>query len=387
MQDPPFIVGKPALGEYFVDREDEMRRLITLIEGVRRKASSNAVLIGLRRTGKTSVLQNVISQLEQDAKIIPLIVNCYGLGSKSRLAKMLVDNAIENYVGKTGEKAYLRRLRKIINETAESTTGMISEIRLADFSLKLRDHKSEDDSLVEEALQYIETLAEEKDVFFVVMLDEFQDVIRWGEDTLKRIRVVVQSQNRVCYVFTGSSTTMMHDLVYSSRSPFYRQLVEVQVKKLDRKLAGEFVKRRLSLANIRASEKVIDLIVLLSDGYPDYVQRLGLELYLSIGEGGPISEDEVKKAYEGMVISLDGEFDNYFSMFSPLEREILVALANGRIRPSEVAREVRKPLANISKTLTMLVNYGTIEKPMAGQYRISDPVFCDWLIRRFKTIS
>ncbi len=34
MQDPPFIVGKPAVGEYFVDREDEMRRLVTLIEGV-----------------------------------------------------------------------------------------------------------------------------------------------------------------------------------------------------------------------------------------------------------------------------------------------------------------------------------------------------------------
>lgn len=133
--------------------------------------------------------------------------------------------------------------------------------------------------------------------------------------------------------------------------------------------------------------KFINQIVPLSDGYPIYVQRLGLELDLSIGEGGPISEDAVVKAYEGIVIGLDGEFDNYFSIFSPMEREILVALANGRIRPTEVARGGQKGIGQHSKTLTMLVNYGTIEKPMTGQYGIADPVFCDWLIRRFKMIS
>jgi len=309
------------------------------------------------------------------------------MASKSRLAKILVDNAIENYVNKTGDKAYLKKLTKIINEAVELTAGRISEIRLADFSIKLKDNKTDDDYLLEAALQYIETLAEDKDVYFVVMMDEFQDIIGWGQETLKMIRTVVQSQERVCYVFTGSSTTMMHDLVYKNRSPFYRQLVEIPVKKIDRKIVSEYIKERLSLVRIRISDPVVEKIVVLSDGFPDYVQRIGLELYLSVGEGGSITEEAVDKAYENIVISLDGEFDNYFKYLSPLEREILVALANGKIKPSEVAREVRKPLANISKTLLMLVNYGIIERPMIGQYRISDPVFCDWLIRRFKIIT
>jgi predicted transcriptional regulator len=100
-----------------------------------------------------------------------------------------------------------------------------------------------------------------------------------------------------------------------------------------------------------------------------------------------IAEDQVDKAYEDMVVSLDGEFDNYFRNFSPLEREILVALATGSIQPSEVARAVRKPIFNISKTLTTLMNYSIIEKPMKGQYRITDPVFADWLNRRFRAIT
>ena len=41
MQEPPFIVGRPVTGEYFVDREDELRRLQTLVKGIQKGASSN----------------------------------------------------------------------------------------------------------------------------------------------------------------------------------------------------------------------------------------------------------------------------------------------------------------------------------------------------------
>jgi AAA+ ATPase superfamily predicted ATPase len=344
-------------------------------------------LIGLRRTGKTSILENLEILLKPNAKLIPVIVNCYGIAAKSRLAKVLVDKTIESYVCKTGDSAFLKRITKAIGQAAKSAIGRISEVKFAEFSLKLQDKNTEEDSLIEEALQYIEALAQEKDVFFVVMLDEFQDVIRWGDDTLKRIRSVVQSQKRVCYVLAGSATSIMRNLVYDRRSPFYRQLVEIPIKKLDKSIATAFIKRRFECAEMEVADSVIAKIATLSDGYPDYMQRLGLELYLLIGQGCMIAEDQVDKAYEDMVVSLDGEFDNYFRNFSPLEREILVALATGSIQPSEVARAVRKPIFNISKTLTTLMNYSIIEKPMKGQYRITDPVFADWLNRRFRAIT
>jgi len=387
MREPPFIVGRPVTGEYFVDREDELRRLQTLVKGIQKGASSNSALIGLRRTGKTSILENLEILLKPNAKLIPVIANCYGIAAKSRLAKVLVDKTIESYVCKTGDSAFLKRITKAIGQAAKSAIGRISEVKFAEFSLKLQDKNMEEDSLIEEALQYIEALAQEKDVFFVVMLDEFQDVIRWGDDTLKRIRSVVQSQKRVCYVLAGSATSIMRNLVYDRRSPFYRQLVEIPIKKLDKSIATTFLKRRFECAEMEVADSVIAKIATLSDGYPDYMQRLGLELYLLIGQGCMIAEDQVDKAYEDMVVSLDGEFDNYFSNFSPLEREILVALATGSIQPSEVARAVRKPIFNISKTLTTLMNYSIIEKPMKGQYRITDPVFADWLNRRFRAIT
>lgn len=387
MQEPPFIVGRPVTGEYFVDREEELRRLVSLVEAVEKGSSSNSALIGLRRTGKTSVLENLGLRLKANAKIVPVIVNCYGIAAKSRLAKVIVDGTIDSYVRKTGDKAYLKRLAKTLAEAAKSASERVSEVRFAEFSLSLRDKSTEEDALIENALGYVGSLAEEKGVFFVIMLDEFQDAIRWGDDTLKRIRTVVQSQKRVCYVLSGSATTVMRNLVYNHRSPFYRQLVEIPVRKLEKAVVGAFLEARFAVAKIRTMSSIIEKIADLSGGYPDYVQRLGLELYLSTGEGGSLTEEGVGRAYEDMVLRLDGEFENYFSTFSPLEREILVALATGKIQPSEVAREVRKPIFNISKTLTMLMNYGVIERPMKGQYRITDPVFADWLNRRFKPVT
>ena len=364
LQEPPFVVGRPVTGEYFVDREDELHRLLTLVEGVQKGSSSNSALIGLRRTGKTSILENLELKLKPNAKLVPVIVNCYGIAAKSRLAKVLVDRAVDSYVHKTGDKAYLKRLTRAIGDSAKAAADRVSEVRFAEFSLSLRDKSTEEDVLLEDALQYVEALADEKNVFFVVMLDEFQDVIRWGEDTLRRVRTVVQSQKRVCYVLAGSATTVMRNLVYDRRSPFYRQLVDIPIKKLDKATVHAFLEARFAFAKIRAPGPVTEKIATLSDGYPDYVQRLGLELYLSIGEGGSLTEEKVDGAYDDMVVGLDGEFDNYFSTFTPLEREIVVALATGKIQPSEVAREVRKPIFNISKTLTSLINYGVIERPM-----------------------
>ena len=72
------------------------------------------------------------------------------------------------------------------------------------------------------------------------------------------------------------------DLVYKKRSPFYRQLVEIPIKKLDKVIAIAFLKRRFACVKMEATDAIVGKIATLSDGYPDYMQRLGLELYLLI---------------------------------------------------------------------------------------------------------
>jgi AAA+ ATPase superfamily predicted ATPase len=159
MSGPPFIVGKPVVGEYFVDREEEMHRLLTLTRGVEKGAASNTVLIGLRRTGKTSILENLEIRLQPNMLVIPVLVNCYGMASKGRFAKVLVDKAVESYVRKTGDNVFLKRLKKALGDATSSALDRISELKFYEFLLKFKDKTTAEDVLIEDALQFIESLA------------------------------------------------------------------------------------------------------------------------------------------------------------------------------------------------------------------------------------
>ncbi|MDG7020691.1 MAG: hypothetical protein JRN23_02020 [Nitrososphaerota archaeon] len=61
-----------------------------------------------------------------------------------------------------------------------------------------------------------------------------------------------------------------------------------------------------------------------------------------------------------MILGPDGPFEDYLST---LEREILVALATGKIQPGEVARVVRTPIFNSSTTLPSQICWTAGSRP------------------------
>jgi AAA+ ATPase superfamily predicted ATPase len=378
----PFVVGKPVTGVYFINRKDELTRLLTLIRGVESLSASNSILIGLRRTGKSSILENTALQLKQ-SKIVPVIIDCEGIPTQSRLGKIIVDSVLNSYIEHTGDKAYRKRLSKALSDMKEGTLDRISEISFSEFTVRFNDKKTNGALVLESGLEFVESLAEEKNCYFALMLDEFQDVIRWGDNTLKRIRKVVQSQKRVCYVLAGSAPTLMHDLVYKKRSPFFGQLLEITVSKLESETIGAFIKNRFKTVGISVSNGQLSRIVSYSDGFPDYAQRIGLEIFLKTIPNSQIADQVIQKAYQDMVQKLDADFDGYLNIFSPLETEILISLSIGKIQANEIANEVRRPLPNLTKSFKKLLNYGVIERRAPGQYRLTDAVFANWLNERF----
>jgi len=393
MNEPPFIVGKPVTGEHFINREEEIARITTLLSGVASGKINNIVVLGLRRTGKTSLLLNVTDKLPD--KTVPVIYDCLGTSTKSMFARQFVDNVLDAYVRVSGDKVYKEKLSSIIQKGLDWAEKSISEfeVGLAEyvkFRIKLREPKANEDELLQSALKYPENLARAKQVTFAIMMDEFQELLKWSEDFLKMLRTIVQSQKRVTYAFTGSAPTMIRDLVYKQRSPFYKQLTEIQVKTLPEEPVHKFVKSRLSKVKLNISTTALDRLVYRSSGFPDYVQRLGLNLYLrslSKKDWQSIEESSVEDCYEEMLTHLDGEFTTYFATFSDFEKDALIALAKGKNSPSSIATEIRKPLSSIPQILIRLVNADVVEKYKEASYRIADPVFSDWLARRYAELS
>jgi AAA+ ATPase superfamily predicted ATPase len=390
----PFVVGKPVTGEYFIDRANELAQMVNMLSAVSSGASTNVALIGLRRTGKTSLFENVRLKMMEMKEIVPVLINCFGISTKIRFSKTFMQEVTQAYILKTEDRLYKDRLVSFLKKGLQELSKHISDVDIsiaefAKFNVKLREAKVDEDELIDMALRYPETLAKSKNVYFVIMIDEFQDTLKWGDNFLKNFRRIIESQNRVAYAFSGSVTTIMKDLLYRKRSPFYRQLMEIELGKLPAKSVREFVLSRFQKVGMKISTEEVNSLIEYGGSYPDYIQRLGLRLYqLGISQGkSSLGKQDVKDAYDEMIQLLDGEFSTYFKSFTDFEKEVLIALSHGKTNPSSMAQEIRKPISSLPQILHRLMSHGIVEKYVEGRYRISDPVFSDWLSQRYPPMA
>lgn len=392
--DQPFIVGKPVSGKYFIDRKNELKKLSALLSGTSKGNINNVILLGLRRTGKSSILINAQKNLSKKEKIVIVIFDAYGISTKERFARTFIDKILISYIEQTGDLAYKQKIKKLIAQGYDALKSRISEfdIEIAEFvkfQTKLREVKVNEDELLEQALKYAEKLGNEKNISFIIMIDEFQELLKWNDPFLKMFRRLVQSQSHVAYVLSGSAPTIMKKMVYDIKSPFYKQLMEISVGMLDKNSVTTFIQKRLQSVKITIDHTAVEKIYHLSRGFPDYVQRLGLLLYLQCLDKNTkhINEQDVDRAYSEMLEQLDADFSAQFTRHSDFEREILIALANSIDSPAAIASEIRKPRTTIPKTMDRLVNEDIVERYREGKYRITDAVFSNWLFRKYRNLS
>ncbi len=388
----PFIVGRPVTGKYFIDREKEIKQLLAILSGTSKGSINNVILLGLRRTGKSSLLLTIKKKIAKN-KVIPLIFDAYGISTKERFGKAFINTVLQAYVDETSDKAYKKRIKKFLSEKFDKLVEKISDLDIGfaeyvNFQIKLKESKINEDELLEEALQYPEKCGKNKNVSFVIMIDEFQELLKWGEDFLKMFRKLVQTQKHVAYVLSGSAPTIMKEMIYDTRSPFYKQLVEIRINKLDQRSVSSFIQKRLKSVKINIDQSAVDLVFQLSRGFPDYVQRLGLQIFLDTLETNRhlVVQSDVQNAYSEMILKLDPDFSNHFGTFSDLEKEILIALSGGFDNPAKIAAEIRKPASTLPKTLMRLMNQDIVERYRDGRYRLTDPIFSDWLSRRYSSL-
>ena len=380
--DIPFVVGRPVTGKYFIGREEELKKITVLLSA---ETASNIALLAQRRTGKSSILYNL---KEQDTGRVHVIFDAYGMSTKERFAKAYM-TAVSDACAKTGDSTYGNTVKKMLASGADRLKDSVSNVdvtalEIIKFHVKFGEQETDPDDLLEDALRFAGRLAEDKGIRLAVMIDEFQELLKWGESFLKTFRSVMQSQQGVSYVLSGSAPTIMQGLVYDSESPLYRQLVEIRLNKLPDEDTAKFVGERLASAGIRADGGVPEYVFEMSRGYADYVQRIGLHLFMRCIrlDSKSVSRSDVNAAYEEMLIQLDADFGTAFSRRADLEKEILLALAMGRTSISAISREIRRPQSSIPKTLNRLVASDIVERDSLGGYRIADGVLSDWIHRR-----
>jgi AAA+ ATPase superfamily predicted ATPase len=228
----PFRYGQVVLDKDFCPRPELEKILAEYIN-----SAQNVLLEGERRTGKTSLIYQVMRKLKEFRL---LYIDIMEIKTVDDFCRRVI-KAIVSMEKKSGavEKIFksLAHLKPSI--TLDPLTG--SPAISLDASIRLKPES------IEGLFDLIE--AENKKKKMTVVFDEFQDILKVEDASaaLAVLRSKVQFHSEIPYIFAGSVRNQMNEIFNDPGSAFFKSAVTVNIGTLDKELFSEFLQGKFQL--------------------------------------------------------------------------------------------------------------------------------------------
>jgi len=307
----PFVYSRPVAPEDVLDREDEIRQLLSLAGG-----GHYVRLYAPRRFGKTSLLRKTLAEAERGGEMVPVLVDLYGVLSFADVTIRI-------------ERAYAQ-LRGTVRRTIESilrTTGLGLSLGAPGISVKLQlEPRTDPLPALHALLDLPERVAERSGSRVLVALDEFQDITK-VQDFDKLLRSHIQHQGEsASYVFCGSEPGMMRELFDVKGRPLYGQAEPLRLGRLADADVAAYIGERFARTS-RNADQVLDALLATARGHPQRAMLLAHRLWDEVQPGKAGDEDEWQAALARTRSQVAAEFDALWRGLETNEQRALRALA------------------------------------------------------------
>ncbi len=376
-----FPTDQPLPAELLIGRGEDVREITATLAG-----GGHLVISGPRRTGKTSVCDAALRQLESDDLYV-VQVDLFRIASAGELAEALVAQTIAN---RSALRRIIHQAREAgrmvadaagVSAVAKSKTEFGEEIEIA-FTPSLA--RRDPDRYLDYALSLPGRIAEADDKRIVIFFDEFQEVAGprdpYGDpDALtKRMRAIFQRSPRVSVLFAGSIEHLMRDLF----TPRQRALSQFGSFHELRPIAPEDwaqgLVARFALDGCEIDELALHRLVELGAGHPRATMLIAQKTHMTsmLLETRAIDLATVEQGYRA---ALEGERVNHEQSVERLRGVHRYAL--------EVARRIARreppyhdlPRNSVRRALEELRGIGLARSEGRGQWRITDPLLARYV--------
>ena len=374
MKNNPFILTPMIPEEYFCDREEETRRLVTTVTN-----QSNIVLISPRRVGKTGLINHCFEQPEIKDEFITISIDILHTTSFGELILEL-GNAVFKNVAKRSDRmlakftAALRSLRASFGYDPLNGTPT--------FDIKLGQVSTPDYTL-DEILGYLE----EADKPCIVAIDEFQQITNYPEKNIEALlRGRIQRLRNTFFIFAGSERRIMNDMFFSSKRPFYQSasLMQLEPIKIENYIA--FVKHHFEANNKLINDETIINIYNQWQGITMYMHRILHDAFIIVQEGEECTMQVIEDVTNTYISQNEKRLQEMLAFISPQQKELLYAIAREGVATkltsaAFVKRNQLKSASAVQSAVKRLLEYDIITQK-GHEFSISDPLLSIWLRNR-----
>lgn len=363
----PFKFGKQYEPSCFIDREDEYNQLLKAV-----LSGNNVILVAPRRFGKTWLLQKFV--YESGFKCI--YVDFFGLLSLKDLAIRVISQSFE--LLKLNDpfefiKQYVRNLSRHISFSVQ--------VKGISFNL---DKGVDDEVLLNGCYELLARISE---VFgtVVVCLDEFQMYKMISEKLAGSLRSFFQTASKVVFVFSGSVRHMVEEMFFQSKGILYHSGIRVDLGSfLPKEAIVNYLVCKFKDSGKFISKEIAEEFYQITKGHPYYVQILAYEIWNLCKQ--VVSYEDLQNALNQLISRESLSYDMAFDILGQKYlRKVLLMIASSKdIFSLETLREYEIPNPSVvNKTVKKLVELGFVEKLSPGNYQITDPIFEEYVLRRF----
>jgi hypothetical protein len=384
----PFVYGEVVPASAFVDRVEELDRLVRDLA-----AGQKVFLISPRRYGKSSLIGRALAAMtRRGALTLSLTVSSFSsyLSFLEGYTRALAATTTE-----------WERARQWVLEAVRSTRVQVRHRGvLSDRGGRPADHtggllvsfpavRTDRDvaRLAQEVFELPAKLARDARRRVVVALDEFQAIAGFNGGSVEHaMRAAIQHQRDVGYVFAGSEPGLMERMLGPSR-PFYKAGPVMRLEKIPPEEFAASIDARFRRSGIAPEPQLGASIVDLAGNLPYDVQRLAHEAWDDVRASGRrrVGLDDLHRTLQRLIAEQQMLFEALWQRLTLSQRAALraVVLQDGRgLLSSDVrARHRLGGPSTVQASLVALMREDLVSRERDG-YVVVDSLLREWIARQ-----
>ena len=341
-------------------------------------------LIGPRRFGKTSILRAAEAKLTNAGKIV-LRYDAEAFDDIGSLAAAILAGAVRKYSSALDRaqaiaKKFFVALKPSL--TLDPSDGKITVAVGVEPGARLGAVP-----LLTDVLNGIERLAAEDGRPALVIVDEFQQVIaEAGEKAERQIRAAVQKHRAVGYVFAGSSSRLMTEMVATSNRAFWQLGDQLHLGSIPRAAFIDFLRKGFESSGATIAAGALERILDLGEDVPYNVQQLASECWVIITDNRRkhLTTALVEEALGRVVSMLHVGYLQRWLLLARAQKQTLRIVSKEPIGFELSAAALRHglPRTTMQRALEALEHQHFLRRDLAGTtgtWRFEDPFMRAWL--------
>lgn len=371
----PFVYGDVVKGQYFTDREEELKELkLDLSSG------QNVLIFSPRRYGKTSLIIKVLDELKREG-FITIYVDLFRVTSIQSFIKIYTSSVT---------KASATKLEEAIQFLKEHFPALIPRIVIkgqesAEFEFDFEAVKKDAERLLDDLYDFPQRVAVKRKKRLIVVFDEFQEIATLNLPIERQLRAKIQHHDKVSYCFMGSKRHLMDELFQDKNKPLYKIAKAIPLGKIPSERFKAFIHSRFKSVDMRIESGLIDEILNVTGCHPYYTQQLCHEIFntsFSKEEPAIANQKDINSARDKCIQAQSYAYATIWDSLAAKQKSLVVALCKepcANIYSQDfLGRHSLGTAASIQTAVNALEKKGVLDREN-GSYFVSDVFFIEWL--------